>query len=252
MPSQTWSVVGASVAGSGHVRKGRPCEDAHGYRTLADGTLLLAVADGAGSAPRAEEGSRLAVAAGLAALERRLEEQRPLEDFAWEDLLREALDNARAALLAEAGQASLDDFATTLLLASISESTLATLQVGDGAIVCRETGGVLRVLTPVKTEEFVNVTRFITGSGYQEDALCTVLLAADVDGLALFTDGLQYLAIEYPQNEAFAPFFRPLFSFAERAGGDATDLEATLRSEEVENRTDDDKTMLLAVRHAAP
>ena len=129
---------------------------------------------------------------------------------------------------------------------------MATLQVGDGALVCRHHGGALRVLTPVTDSEYINVTNFITGSTFQQDALCTVLPAAEIDAIAVFTDGLQYVAISYPQNIAHEPFFGPLFAFAGRANGDASDLETLLNSARINEKTDDDKTLLLAVRHATP
>src|SRR3954468_16016063 len=64
----TWRALGASVAGAGHRARGIGCEDASSVEVLDDGTLLVAVADGAGSAPRASEGSTRAVAAAMDAL----------------------------------------------------------------------------------------------------------------------------------------------------------------------------------------
>src|SRR4051794_1156891 len=63
-----WRALAASVTGSGHRARGIGCEDASAVEVLDDGTLLIAVADGAGSAPRASEGSTRAVAAAMAAL----------------------------------------------------------------------------------------------------------------------------------------------------------------------------------------
>ena len=249
---EEWKVVGSSVVGTSHVRRGVPCQDAHGFARLPGGGLLLAVADGAGSASRSAEGSSLAVESSLSFLAAQLAVSTPAEDWAWDDLLRQTLDHARQALEAHAGAGSVRELATTLLLAVVTEGTLATLQVGDGALVCRQLDGALRVLTPVTDSEYINVTNFITGSTFQQDAVCTVLPAAEIDALAVFTDGLQYVAIAYPQNAAYGPFFEPLFAFAEGANGDASDLEALLNSARICEKTDDDKTMLLAVRHATP
>ncbi len=253
MPSrwEEWKIVGSSVVGTSHVRLELPCQDAHGSMLLPNGTLLLAVADGAGSASRAAEGASLAVQSSLDWLASKLATSEPGEDWEWEELLRQTLDHARHALEAQAGSGLLRELATTLLLAIASENTLATLQVGDGALVCR-LGGVLRVLTPVTDSEYINVTHFITGSTYAQDAVCTVLPAAEIDAIAAFTDGLQYVAISYPQNLAHEPFFGPLFTFAENARGDASELEALLGSPRILEKTDDDKTLLLAVRHATP
>ncbi len=247
-----WKTVGSSVVGTSHLRIALPCQDAHRCALLPDGTLLIAVADGAGSASRSTEGSTLAVQSSLDFLTVHLAEKIPEQDWEWDDLLRQTLDQARRTLEAHAGSESLREFATTLLLAVVTEQTLATLQVGDGALVCRHNEGALRVLTPVTDSEYINVTSFITGSTFQQDALCTVLPAAEIDALAVFTDGLQYVAISYPQNVAHEPFFRPLFAFAGQAEGDASELEALLNSARINDRTDDDKTLVLAVRHATP
>src|SRR5690349_18624094 len=64
----TWRAVGASVAGAGHLARGIGCEDASAVEVLDDGTLLIAVADGAGSAARSSEGSTRVVAAAMDAL----------------------------------------------------------------------------------------------------------------------------------------------------------------------------------------
>lgn len=67
-PGAAWRILGASLAGSSHLAAGLPCQDAHGWRELPGGVWLAAVADGAGSAPRSDEGAALAVDAALEAL----------------------------------------------------------------------------------------------------------------------------------------------------------------------------------------
>jgi serine/threonine protein phosphatase PrpC len=52
--------VGESVVGTSHIKVGQPGQDAHHWSVLPDGTLVAAVADGAGSATLAEVGATLA------------------------------------------------------------------------------------------------------------------------------------------------------------------------------------------------
>jgi hypothetical protein len=66
---QQWRVIGRSVAGSAHVVRDIPCQDALAWRQLPDGRLILAVADGAGSAARSELGAAAAVEALVDALD---------------------------------------------------------------------------------------------------------------------------------------------------------------------------------------
>jgi serine/threonine protein phosphatase PrpC len=72
-----WRVLGASVVGVSHVAHGTPCQDAHAHRLLPGGLLAVAVADGAGSASRSDEGAKAAVEAALDALERIAREAGP-------------------------------------------------------------------------------------------------------------------------------------------------------------------------------
>src|SRR5438132_12609566 len=64
MSDRKWRYVGASVQGTSHLSSGLPYQDVSrwiSFETEKDGeVLVLAVADGAGSAVRAADGARLA------------------------------------------------------------------------------------------------------------------------------------------------------------------------------------------------
>ena len=64
------------------------------------------------------------------------------------------------------------------------------------------------------------------------------------------SDRLIRLALKMPCQEPHTPFFQPLFQFARAAFAEAEavrQLEAFLQSERVNARTDDDKTLVLAI-----
>jgi hypothetical protein len=67
----------------------------------------------------------------------------------------------------------------------------------------------------------------------------------------MMTDGLQRLALDFRTQAPHEPFFSPLFK-ALRSAPVAEDLAVPLRqllsSSSVNERTDDDKTLLLATR----
>jgi hypothetical protein len=72
-----------------------------------------------------------------------------------------------------------------------------------------------------------------------------------VDELALFTDGLQMLALHFASRSAHRPFFEPLFTtLREAANPEALGgpLREFLDSPAVNERTEDDKTLVLAIR----
>ena len=67
---------------------------------------------------------------------------------------------------------------------------------------------------------------------------------------AVFSDGLQMLALKIPEGTPHGPFFAPLFRFSgewkEEEDDAKQQLESFLRSPRVSERTDDDLTLLLA------
>ncbi len=247
MTASEWRVVSASVQGTAHARLGAPCQDAHAWRILPDDTLLLAVADGAGSAARSLEGAQMAVQAALDALAGGLAAPEPRPP---EALLRDAFARARESVAAFAAGADtpLAQFATTLSAAVVTADGVTVASLGDGALVA-DVGGDLRLASaPPQKGEYANETHFLT----QDDALDCVQ-AARVDGfvraVAATTDGLLRLALRLPDYAPHAPFFQPLFAFAAQALENAyAELAAFLASERVAARTDDDKTLVIAVR----
>ena len=243
----TWRILAASATGTRHISRGSDCQDANVCRELDDGTVVIAVADGAGSASRSKEGAE---SAALTAVEFLAEHLAATEPNRMASLLTEAVGAARSAvesLAAEGSSAS--DFATTLLLAVIADSQVSTMQVGDGAIVVQlGDGESLEVMTAKGDSEYVNQTTFITSAGYLETAFFSSRPSADVRGLAVMTDGMQLLAVHHSSNTAFGAFFAPMFRFASDPTSTDESLADFLRSDAVCRRTDDDKTLVLTVR----
>jgi hypothetical protein len=67
-------------------------------------------------------------------------------------------------------------------------------------------------------------------------------------GIAVCTDGVAHLAIRYSDQTPHPGFFVPLFDFAQAPGSSESELEELLNSDRVNERTDDDKTLVIAVR----
>ena len=247
-----WKVVSASVVGTSHLALGMECQDAHAAAVLPDGSLLVAVADGAGSACRASEASTCAVSTAVDFLTRRMAAQHPAGPDGYRCLMYETVECVRSALMElstrQETEQPLSDFATTLLVLLATETWASTIQIGDGAIVCRSPATGLSVLSEPPAGEYINETTFVTTPDYLEHAVYKLLPAQDLDGVVLLTDGMQLLALKYSDNSAHAPFFIPLLDFASHADATADELETFLRSGPVCQRTDDDKTLVLAVR----
>lgn len=249
--SAAWRVIGASVQGVSHSKTGQPCQDAHAWDVLPNGTLIAAVADGAGSAALAEVGAQLATQATLQFLRRQLSENvLSGDEAAWQTLLFEALQAARQRLEddAQARGCALRDLATTLIAAVVTSELAATAHVGDGAAVLKTADELLLLAAP-QASEYVNETTFLVSADYLS-ATQFSCWHGRAQQLALFTDGLQRLALQMPLQKPHAPFFAPLFQFAVNAGAEAeTQLTEFLRSPRIAERADDDLTLLLAARN---
>jgi hypothetical protein len=148
------------------------------------------------------------------------------------------------------------DVACTLIILVLDGDRLLLGQVGDGAAVVRACGR-LECLTPAPVREYVNEATFLVTRGSLDDLFILDREASDVTAVALMTDGLQHLGIAYPENTPFEGLFDPLFAYASEhvqaaPESRAADVNAFLDSETVNTETDDDKTLLLAVRTTAP
>jgi hypothetical protein len=142
------------------------------------------------------------------------------------------------------------EWACTILIAVCSSGSSAFLQIGDGAIVVKDKAGLRPVFWP-QSGEYINQTVFVTSP----DAMAHIALEAITGcplGIAILSDGLQGLALDYKARSAHSPFFLPLFS-ALLASPTVDDFEgkllALLNSASVNKRTDDDKTIVIAHRN---
>lgn len=243
-----WRVVPASVIGTSHTRVGTPCQDACDFLRLTVGDeelLLVAVADGAGSAVLSHVGSDEAVRHLLAVIRLAEFDFKVVTQEQARRWMQEVLNHLTT--VAERESISVSQLACTLLLGIVAKTGAVFAQIGDGGWVV-ERDGELAPGTWPQNGEFANITTFIT----TESALDTmqfVRVEGKISAVAGFTDGLQTLALNFAARQAHAPFFTPMFDSV-RACDDETELIAPLRgflaSESVTSRTDDDKTLVLA------
>ena len=251
-----WRVVGASVPGTAHLTRGIPCQDAHAFARLPDGGLLVAVADGAGSASHAADGARLASQRVVSWLEAQLGARQPSDELEWAQLMEEAFHEARDALVKRARnrRLRLRDLSTTLTCLVATDEALAVGHIGDSVAVISNGDGRLELVAHPQRGEYANEVMLLT----MRNALNRFevrVLPRQVHALAVTSDGLLRLATKLPHYDPFPPFFAPLFDFTAKAkDGDqaATALAHFLQSERVNARTDDDKTLVLAARLPEP
>jgi hypothetical protein len=153
-------------------------------------------------------------------------------------------------LTASGENADLNDFACTFLGVAASETETVFVQIGDGAIVYSCEPDVFRLFAVPQQGEYANTTNFVTDKNASEN-LQFQYFENRIEELAIFTDGLQRLAIDFQSKQPHQPFFRSMLAPL-RVKHPATNLEeklsAFLNSPKINERTDDDKTLILASR----
>lgn len=248
-----WKLLAQSVQGSGHKRLGVVCQDAclaQSYVIGQESVLILTVADGAGSAEISDVGSRLACENFHRILVESIRQLQPLTSVS-RDQAVEWYEQVRLQLEQEANrrEVPIRQLACTLLGAVISDSGALLFQIGDGAIVIRQEQEFRPVFWP-QSGEYANTTNFLTSIRISQDLLFQVF-EGRIEEVALFTDGLQTVALNFASRTAHQPFFNPLFKSLHATQDPAHLMEpmkAFLESKNLADRTDDDLTLILASR----
>ncbi len=248
-----WHVAGVSVRGVSHVKRNQPCQDAHFWREFPGSAMVVAVADGAGSANLSQLGAARAAVSSVDWVAELLNGEYPTEDEEWRQLLLAALQTAHESVIgvAEKRKVTPRDLATTLILAVVTPDTVATVQVGDGAAVVRTGDGDFVAVTVPQRGEHINETFFFTAPNYQDAAQFSVW-HGQVSGVAVFSDGLQMLALKMPEGTAHPAFFSPLFNMVaaqENTREVEEELRIFLQSDRITERADDDLTLVVAAIH---
>jgi hypothetical protein len=244
-----WRTIGASVIGTSHVAAETRCQDHSAYAVVerpGGDALVIAVSDGAGSAKASFHGARTAVEAAIAHLTDALAGGGAPDVAAMEACFAAARERVLAVAAEYEHEAR--EYASTLLVVVATSSATTVGQIGDGAIVVDD--GELRAATWPQQGEYANTTHFLVDG----DALERLVTAAcgPARCVAVFSDGLQNLALRYDTRTPYEPFFAPFFAYLASATKPDAEVEDELRayldSPALNARTDDDKSLVLAVR----
>src|SRR5262245_42437595 len=165
-----WKLLFQCVRGPAHLRADQPCQDhclVRLRKTRHGPVLILACADGAGSAPLADAGARLACRGVVRLAQTALAETSPAEID--REPVRSWLAAVRDDLRAEAAArgAEPQHLACTLLLGVVGETAAAFAQIGDGVIVVPDGDGYRPVFWP-QSGEYANSTHFVTDDDFAD------------------------------------------------------------------------------------
>lgn len=238
-----WRIVQCSVSGAAHNYMPGACQDGSFIVRNGQG-LVIAAADGAGSAKCGRVGALIAVRS-LAYAGRRLFSA-DISLAQCEAAVRGCFTVARRALKSAAVcfDVPLSALATTGILAIVTQKYAVVGQVGDGGCVLITSKGTL--VTPVSPSNgrFANVTHFITDKDFRKQ-LQVGVHCGDLCGAALFTDGLQFEIIDVhgkARDQFLGPILRWMQESSPRSSRDQ--MLSFLTSDEVRERTDDDLTFV--------
>lgn len=245
----TWRVFGASVTGKAHLDNNIACQDAHAHAQV-NGVLVAIVCDGAGSARLSEQGAQFVAKQSVLALAGRLEQGASVQDL-HDGALAGTLAQVRAALddIASAANATLDDYATTVVGVVMGADNGFFFHLGDGLGVAQLPDGGELISLPANGE-YANETYFISGERWREQ-LRLLAIPHAVRGVVLMSDGCMPFAMSKNNGALYAPFMDAVQGYLRTVEsvelGNAA-LASTLADPRTHQITGDDKTLLLAMR----
>lgn len=257
-----WGWVAATCRGHCHDVDGSASQDQGAVFELTSRSgsrhLLLAVADGAGSAAYGGQGARIAVRVLISQAARYLFGGMTLNSLSdkvisnWINEIRTKIEKA-----ASKRQSTTRSFATTLIGTLLSNDVCIVIQIGDGACVFQKSNeDKWQVPIWPMNGEYVNETYFVTD--FPSPRLSIFRVDACVQRVALLTDGIQHLVLHERSQTAHMPFFESIFDPLRKIESPGRHrslsraLANYLESDKVGKYSHDDKTLILAQRICQP
>ncbi|PPA75607.1 protein phosphatase 2C domain-containing protein [Achromobacter spanius] len=250
-----WTWISASQIGTSHIRTGQRLQDAYSCFGVLVGDrnfFVGIVSDGAGSAELGGQGASL-VCRNIAKFVR--SHLSTLKILPSGSIIEEWIDRVRDLIYNVAKLRGKDarDFACTLICVISDGDSSIVAHVGDGCLVAREHASELWFAPSWPDHgEYASTTSFLTDQPTVSLRISSIDIRVDV--LALFTDGIERLVLDFSEKIPSSKFFNaiadPVLRSTVPMGKDAAlsfQLKRYLGDEQVTARTDDDKTLVVAV-----
>ena len=242
-----WRWAAASAVGTSHIRSGNRLQDAYAVSMLNRDHILAVVSDGAGSAKFGAYGAWIVCRFLKVRFRDWFTETQVLPDdetvMVWTDELRD-----RISTIAKERGSTQRQFAATLAFLLISPTEILALNIGDSAIVGREDSNWEVICWP-ENGEYASTTFFVTDE--PKLRLNIVRQKLNYDAFALFSDGINDIALSHLEQRAYTNFFDPMMRPIDKSSGTnrlcdlSQILYRFLESPRVCEKTDDDKTLIL-------
>lgn len=246
-----WRWAAATRIGTSHLRLGTCRQDV--LRCFSAGrkrdAFCALVCDGAGSAKFGEKGAALIARIFTVGLREHFRSSPHIPNdeqlWAWIDEARDVI-----AAAAEARACSKRDFASTLVLLVSSQAATVVVHVGDGGVVIRSGSQGWQSLSWPENGEYASTTYFVTDD--PSPRVRITRCSTNFDAVAVFSDGVESLALDLVGEVPHVPFFQGMIAPLDRESGTGKNQRLSdalgdfLQSSRVCERTDDDKTLIVA------
>ncbi len=253
-----WRYANASVVGQAHLNQQTDCQDRLLLRAIERGEdeiLIAVISDGAGSAAEGARGAQIACETFVGQISGFLGSGNASVKSLNADFGKHWISyfQQQIAEIARESKKDIREFASTLVGAVIGATAAVFYQIGDGGAVYSVSGEPESYRFGIEPEdaEYVNMTDFITDETAAE-CLRFVLIEEAIEDLILFSDGIYAVAVDYQKNKPHEPFLMPMIAPLRNGStinGLNEKLETFLSSPKLNEKTDDDKTIILASRH---
>ena len=264
-----WQLAAGSVRGKLHAHRGLWREDSFelaNIETAGGVWSVIAVADGAGSAPLSRVGSRVACAAAIESLRAGLgqisdlsSDQKSLADNDLPRVKAALVQSGVAALEAIGSEAQargkpMTAFAATLLVlvrrAWNDHQLCAALQVGDGSLALWDENG-LTMLGEADHGQHSSETRFLTTNGIEADLATRVKFSIkrDLLAVAVMSDGVS--DDYFPEDKRLGEVFQAVLPLVENGVAGAGDALIQWLGYEKKGSSDD-RTLVVGWPSLAP
>lgn len=237
-----WRFTSARVTGSSHLQNADGCQD--WFSLKRSGTRFVAcLSDGAGSAAHGLLGAQIVCnrfTQGVAEIMHELSRENCLEKC--KKIVSDIHDDLSE--IAACMKCDLSELNSTLVAVIVMDTFCCTLQLGDSFCVVREACSEKYTLAAEPQRgEFANETYFVAGKQFHEKLLIQI---RDVpEFITLSSDGLEAIAMMIEEQRPFDPFFSRLESSLRANKITDDNLKEWLRSEDIDKRTTDDRSLLL-------
>ena len=210
---------------------------------------MAVVSDGAGSASFGGQGAWITCRTVVDAARKHFASSSglPTDEQCWS-----WLDEVRNRIAKAAGERGIPSrqFAATLVAVIATEADTLILHVGDGAAVLL-TDGEWQAPSWPENGEYASTTFFVTDD---PAARLRITRASGATAVAVFTDGIERLALDFASGRPHPPFFDGIIRPIRDADGHGRNgplcgsLARYLDGGAINERTDDDKSLILACR----